>query len=96
MSTPMGQPFARGRCASSLKSSRTPLPIFFDVVTRWRLRSFGCGKDAKAALTRITFGKFVECVADHRSYDRIVTACTLGGTALGDLTRAAGVCEGGN
>jgi micrococcal nuclease len=54
------------------------------------------GSDAKAALARIAFGKNITCVADHRSYDRIVAVCTLDGKRLGDLMRAAGVPEGGN
>lgn len=53
------------------------------------------GKEAKAALSSITMGRIVVCVADHRSYDRIVAACRLGRGFLGDSMRAAGVAEGG-
>ena len=54
------------------------------------------GRQAKAALERIAMGRRVECVAQHRSYDRVVSRCTLGGVSLGDRMRAAGVSEGGN
>lgn len=54
------------------------------------------GKRATQALRKLVFGKRVECVADHRSYDRIVAVCTLNGESVGDLLRRAGVAEGGN
>jgi micrococcal nuclease len=54
------------------------------------------GRQAKAALERIAMGRRVECVAQHRSYDRVVSRCTLGGVSLGDRMRAAGASEGGN
>lgn len=53
------------------------------------------GPAAKAALERLTAGQVVRCVADHRSYDRMVARCKLGGVSLGDRLRAAGVPEGG-
>lgn len=53
------------------------------------------GPAAKAALERIAMGRRVECVAEKKSYDRIVAVCRLGGRSLGDLMRAAGVPEGG-
>jgi endonuclease YncB( thermonuclease family) len=53
------------------------------------------GERAKASLKRITMGRSVSCVADHRSYDRVVAACTLNGRDLGDSLRAAGGREGG-
>lgn len=53
------------------------------------------GREAKASLTRITQGRRVECVADHRSYDRVVAVCRLGGVSLGDRMRGAGIAEGG-
>ena len=54
------------------------------------------GAGAKAALERISKGRVLVCVASHRSYDRVVARCTLGGVSLGDRLRAAGVREGGN
>ena len=53
------------------------------------------GPEAKAALETIAKGRAVSCVADHRSYDRIVAACTLNGRDLGDVMRATGIAEGG-
>ena len=53
------------------------------------------GPEAKAALERIAKEKRVECVADHRSYDRIVAACAVAGRDLGDAMREAGIAEGG-
>lgn len=54
------------------------------------------GTQAKAALERITRGKTIACVVDHRSYDRVVARCVLGGRSVGDMMRAAGIKEGGN
>jgi micrococcal nuclease len=54
------------------------------------------GREAMAALERIAMGRRVECVAQHRSYDRVVAVCTLQGISLGDRMRAASVTEGGN
>jgi len=54
------------------------------------------GREAKAALERIAKDRQAVCRADHRSYDRIVARCTLGGVSIGDRLRAAGVPEGGN
>lgn len=53
------------------------------------------GREAKAALERIAIGRTVDCVAGGRSYDRVVSLCTLGGEPLGDLMRAARIKEGG-
>jgi len=53
------------------------------------------GIEAKATLARIAKGKRVECVAQHRSYDRVVAVCRLQGVSLGDRMRAAGMGEGG-
>jgi micrococcal nuclease len=47
------------------------------------------GKPAKAALERLIRGKRAACVADHRSEDRIVARCTVGGRDLGEQMRAA-------
>ena len=54
------------------------------------------GAQAKATLDRITQGKRVACKAQHRSHDRVVAVCRIGGRSVGDLMRAAGVAEGGN
>ena len=53
------------------------------------------GPEAKAALERIAVGKRVECVADHRSYDRVVAVCRLQGESLGTALKRAGAAEGG-
>jgi endonuclease YncB( thermonuclease family) len=53
------------------------------------------GQAAKAQLARLTFGRRLTCTAGHRSYDRIVATCRLGGTSLADLLRRAGVRQGG-
>lgn len=53
------------------------------------------GPEAKAALSLLTMGRQVVCIADRRSYDRVVAVCRLGGVSVGDLMRGAGVAEGG-
>jgi len=53
------------------------------------------GPEAKETLSRLVEGKKVECVAEHRSYDRVVAVCRLRGRSVGDLMRSAGVHEGG-
>ncbi len=53
------------------------------------------GPQAKAELERIAMGRRVECVAQHRSYDRVVAVCTVQDVSLGDRMRAAGASEGG-
>lgn len=53
------------------------------------------GREAKAALERITRGRQVRCVAGKRSYDRVVATCRINGQSVGDLMRRAGVGEGG-
>lgn len=50
------------------------------------------GPAAKAALKRIAMGKQARCVADHRSHDRVVARCTIGGRDVGDMMRRA--CRG--
>ena len=52
-------------------------------------------REAKAALERIAMGRRVECVAQHRSHDRVVAVCTVQGVKLGDRMRAAGITAGG-
>lgn len=53
------------------------------------------GSAAKATLSRITAGRRLACVFDHRSYDRAVAVCRINGRSVGDMMRAAGVAEGG-
>lgn len=53
------------------------------------------GRQAKATLTSIAMGRRVVCHAGKRSYDRVVSVCTLGGRSIGERMRAAGVAEGG-
>lgn len=53
------------------------------------------GREAKAATSHLFMGRTLRCEALHRSYDRIVSRCTLNGQSVGDLMRAAGVAEGG-
>lgn len=53
------------------------------------------GPDAKFALERLVRGRIVECHAQHRSYDRMVSLCTISGVSVGDRLRAAGIREGG-
>lgn len=53
------------------------------------------GPAAARALQRMTMGRVVSCIADHRSYDRVAAVCWLDGVTLGDRLRAAGVQEGG-
>ncbi len=54
------------------------------------------GQEAKATLERIAKGRRVECLAEHRSYDRVVAVCRLQGVSLGDRMRRFGASEGGN
>lgn len=54
------------------------------------------GGAARDALIRLAGGRRLVCLAEHRSYDRIVALCTLRGRPLGDLLRRAGDREGGN
>jgi micrococcal nuclease len=54
------------------------------------------GREAKAALERISQGRPIVCVAGRRTYDRVVGRCEIDGREIGDLMRRAGVSEGGN
>lgn len=54
------------------------------------------GRAAKDLLSRVAMGRKIECIADHRSYDRIVAACRLDGRPLGQVLRQAGGRQGGN
>ena len=54
------------------------------------------GEQAQAAMKRIAMNRHVDCVAQKRSYDRVVATCTLAGRSLGEHMRAAGIEEGGN
>lgn len=53
------------------------------------------GPEAKNTLSRLVEGKRVDCIAEHRSYDRVVAVCRLRGRSVGDLMRSAGVQAGG-
>lgn len=53
------------------------------------------GPAAKAALERIALGKVANCTAGPQSYDRVISACTISGRAIGEMMRAAAVPEGG-
>lgn len=53
------------------------------------------GQDAKARLVTLTRGRAIVCVADHRSYDRMVANCSLRGRPIGSYLRALGGREGG-
>ncbi|WP_309646015.1 hypothetical protein [Phenylobacterium sp.] len=54
------------------------------------------GRVAKRTLETASLGRRLDCVAEHRSYDRIVARCRLNGRPLGDLLRQDGAAEGGN
>ena len=54
------------------------------------------GPAAKTALERIATGRNAECTANHRSYDRVVATCRIGGRSIGDMLKGAGIVEGGN
>lgn len=54
------------------------------------------GPGAKAALERVAMGRKAECIANHRSYDRVVATCRIGGRSIGNLLSATGSIEGGN
>lgn len=53
------------------------------------------GREAKAVLERVTRGRRLSCVAERRSYDRVVATCWLEGRALSERLRAAGAPQGG-
>jgi micrococcal nuclease len=54
------------------------------------------GPRARAMLQQLTRGRRAICVADHRSYDRIVARCSVDGRDIGDQMRRSGIVEGGN
>lgn len=53
------------------------------------------GDDAKALLELNTAGELARCVAQGRSFDRVVARCTINGVSIGDRLRAQGAKEGG-
>jgi micrococcal nuclease len=53
------------------------------------------GEQAREALERVAMGKLAACVAQHRSYDRVVATCMIEGRDVGALMRGTGVREGG-
>lgn len=54
------------------------------------------GRQAKAMLADLTFGRRLVCRAQKHSYDRVVAYCLLGSRSVGDLLRTRGGVEGGN
>jgi micrococcal nuclease len=52
------------------------------------------GPEAKDTLSRLVQDKRVECIAEHRSYGRVLVVCRLRGQSAGDLMRSSGVGEG--
>lgn len=54
------------------------------------------GREARDALSGLTMGRRAVCVSSHQNSDQVVAACKVGGVAVGDLMRRAGVQEGGN
>lgn len=57
-----------------------------------RKRGGLAARDRLAALAR---GRTIDCVADHRSYGRVVAICTIGGRSIGARLREQGGREGG-
>lgn len=53
------------------------------------------GATAKQALEDATRGQNLDCVAQDRSYDRVVALCVIDGRSVGDILRDAGLREGG-
>lgn len=53
------------------------------------------GKEARDTLRRLVLGKKATCIANNRTYDRIVATCSVGGITIGDLMRRNGIKEGG-
>lgn len=53
------------------------------------------GPAAKRALETLVMGKAVSCIAQKRSYDRVVASCRLNGQNIGDRLRRNGAMEGG-
>lgn len=54
------------------------------------------GPAAKAALKRLAMGRNADCIANHKSYDRVVATCRIGGRSIGDLLKVVANVEGGN
>lgn len=59
------------------------------------------GREAKAAMSRLTMGRTVSCTVQRGnngrpiSYDRVIAVCRLNGRSLAEHMRAAGQREGG-
>lgn len=53
------------------------------------------GEAAKTALAHAALGRWADCRARGRSYDRVVAVCRVGGAPLGEILRRAGVRQGG-
>lgn len=54
------------------------------------------GADARTALSVLAMNKRASCIASHKSYDRVVAACKIGGRPIGALLHERGIEEGGN
>lgn len=84
-----------GICVATGLSQTSWIEVRLDDFYAPELREPG-GEAAKAALTRLAYGREVTCLAGARSYDRVVAVCRRrDGESLGDLMRRAGVTEGG-
>ena len=59
----------------------------------WTGAVSGDGQDVNAVMDH---GKRAVCTAGHRSYDRIVANCRIGGVSISELMRRQGISEGGN
>lgn len=53
------------------------------------------GPEAKRQLEQVTAGQTLHCIAEHRSYDRVVAQCAIGRVQIGDRLRGLGGREGG-
>lgn len=53
------------------------------------------GREAKAALGDLALHHTVNCRAGKRSYDRVVSTCTIDGVSVGERMRELGINQGG-
>lgn len=53
------------------------------------------GAQAKQVLEDLALGEPAVCIAQKKSYDRVVAVCRLRGVSVGDLMRGKGVPEAG-
>jgi endonuclease YncB( thermonuclease family) len=54
------------------------------------------GPAAKAKLKNIAMGRNADCIATHRSYDRMVATCRIDGHSIREMLKASGIVEGGS